>query len=69
MIVEIILSPIKDPKFNANIQTSEVWKNAFRPEEVTDEVRMKYSKWYKYHVKFDGLKPIQVTKFAELNSK
>jgi len=66
MIVETILSPIKDEKMNSHLNDSEIWKNAFHLEEVTEEIRKKYPKWYLYKVKFDGVVPIQMTKFQEL---
>jgi len=65
MTVEVVLSPIKDEKINSNINNSPIWKKAFKPEEVTEEVRHKHNKWFQYYVKFDGLIPIQVTKFKE----
>jgi hypothetical protein len=39
----------------------------YKPEEMTLEIRDSRPKWFEYHVKFDGLKPVQVTKFRTLN--
>ena len=64
--IEEVWSPIKDDKFKTNLENSEVWKNAYKPEEVTYDVRGKYPKWYAYFIKFNGLKPIQLTKFKQL---
>ena len=66
MTTEVVLSPVKDEKMNSNINDSPVWKKAYKPEEVTEEVRKKHSAWFEYQVKFDGLRPIQVTKFKEI---
>lgn len=66
MITEIVLSPIKDEKMNSDIKNSLIWKNAFKPEEINDEIRKKYNVWYEYTIRFDGLKPIQMTKFKEI---
>lgn len=66
MTVEVVLSPIKDDKMQSDIKGSEVWKNAFHPEEVTEEIRMKYNHWYEYTVRFEGLTAFQVTKFREI---
>jgi len=66
MITETIYSPIKDEKMNSHLNDSEVWKNAYHPEEVTKEVKKKYPQWYMYKVKFDGVKPIQMTKFQKI---
>jgi hypothetical protein len=66
MTEEIILSPIKDEKIASHLNDSEIWKKAYKPEEVTDEVRSKYPGWYEYHIRFEGLTPIQLTKFKEI---
>lgn len=67
MITEVVLSPVKDEKINSHINESPIWKNAFKPEEVTEEVRAKHNNvFYSYTIKFDGLRPIQCTKFKEL---
>ena len=65
MTFETVLSPIKDEKMNSHIKESEVWKNAFHPEEVTPEIFRKYPAWYEYTIKFSGLTPIQMTKMKE----
>ena len=66
MTTEVLLSPIKDDKMNSHIKESEVWKNAYFPDEVTQEIRGKYNSWYEYHVRFEGLTAIQMTKFREI---
>ena len=66
MITEVVLSPVLDDKMQSHITESEVWKNAYREDEVTEEIRNKYNRWYEYHVRFDGTKAIQVTKFREI---
>jgi hypothetical protein len=59
---EVVLSPVKDEKMNSHIDKSKIWENAYHPEEVTSEIRKKYPIWYRYSIKFDGTKPIQMTK-------
>lgn len=66
MTEEKVLSPIKDDKIQSHLNDSEIWKKAYKPEEVTDEVRAKYPGWYEYHIKFDGLKPVHMTRFREI---
>jgi hypothetical protein len=65
--IEVILSPIelrsKDPK---ELNSSLIWKNAWKQEEVTEEAKRQYKTWWKYSIKFDGLKPIQVTKMERV---
>ena len=60
MTTEIVLSTIeykgKDP-VNADF-----WKECHHEDEVTPEMRTNGKQWYKYHVKFDATKPIQITK-------
>ena len=59
---EIVLSPVKDDKIKSNLNGSPIWKKAYKPEEVTEEVRAKHSAWFEYTIKFEGTKPMQVTK-------
>jgi len=63
---EVVYSPVLDEKFNSHLDNSEVWKKAYHLEELTDEVRNKHAHWYKYSIKFEGLKPIQLTKFERV---
>jgi hypothetical protein len=51
---------------NSHITTSEVWKQAYKEEEINEKVIGLHSKWYKYNIKFDGLKPVQMTKMKEM---
>lgn len=60
----IVLSPVEDR--SKEIANSPIWKNAWHTEEVTEEIRRKFKKWFEYTVKFDGLKPVQVTKVREV---
>jgi len=64
MTVEVILSPIFDKQFNKNVKHSTVWKNCFRKDELK-EFKKKFNQIYSYTVKFDGLVPIQCTKFPK----
>ena len=65
MTNELVISPIKDEKINSHINTSEIWKKAYKVEEITKEVRGMHPHWYAYTVRFDGLKPIMMTKMRE----
>ena len=66
MTTEIVLSPVKDEKMNSDIMNSPVWKKAYKPEEVTEEVRTKHNAWYSYTVRFENTTPVHCTKFKEL---
>jgi hypothetical protein len=64
MTNETVLSTIeykgKDP-VNADF-----WKQAYHEDEVTPEMKINGKQWYKYHVKFEGLNPIQITKSEKI---
>jgi hypothetical protein len=66
MTTETVFSPVKDEKMNSHLNDSEVWKNAYHPDDMSDDIRKKYPQWYMYKIKFDGLKPIQMTKIEKL---
>ncbi len=66
MTFEIVISPIKDDKINSHINESEIWKKAYKPEELTDKIRSMHPAWYSYTIQFNGLRPIMMTKFKEL---
>lgn len=59
MTNEIVLSKV-DIKKN-DLENKEFWKNAFHEDEVSYEEKSS-GKWFKYEIRFDGLKPIQITK-------
>jgi len=56
----IVLSTIENT--GKDIVNAPFWKEAHRKEDVTDDMLTNGKTWYEYHVKFDGLKPIQLTK-------
>jgi len=67
MTNEVVLSPVKDTDMSKNLGTSPVWKSAYHKEEVTDEVRAKFPHWFEYQIKFEGLRPFQLTNFKVLS--
>lgn len=62
MTFETVISPVLDEKFNSHPGDSEIWKKAYKIEELTDKIRGMNPAWYQYTIQFDGLKPIQMTK-------
>jgi len=66
MTDEIVISPVKDEKFNSHPKDSEIWKKAYKREELDDRTRGMHPAWYEYTIRFDGLKPIQMTKMREI---
>jgi len=65
MIFETIISPIKDEKFNSHPKNSEIWKKAYKREEITDRIRSMHPAWYEYTIQFQDTIPIQCTKMKE----
>lgn len=63
MTTEIVYSAIKDDKINSHLNNSEIWKNAYHLDEITKEFKDSHPIYYRYTIKFDGLRPIQCTKF------
>jgi hypothetical protein len=66
MTFETVISPVKDEKINSHIRNSEIWKKAYKAEEITERVRGGNPNWYEYTIQFDGLKPIMMTKMREI---
>ena len=62
MKTEKVYSPTLDKDFQKNIRDSEVWKECYREEEIVDIDKVLYC----YYVKFDGLKPVQVTNITKV---
>lgn len=63
METEKVYSPVKDGKIKRNLNDSPIWKNCYKQDEVTSDVLKKHNNiFYIYSIKFDGLKPVQVTK-------
>jgi len=63
MIKEVVWTPIKDN--GKDIKTSPIWNECYRDDEMTAEINKLHREWYVYTVKFDGLKPTQITKFKK----
>lgn len=56
-----IYSPIDDPDIKRNLGTSSIWKEAYHKEDMPTDKAM-----ICYHIKFNGLTPIQVTKIEKI---
>jgi hypothetical protein len=65
---EIIYSPIEDLKnlqSKDGINSSPIWKKCYAEDEKALAMQNEQS-LYQYNIKFDGLKPVQVTNFKRL---
>lgn len=60
-----VYSPVEDKKIKSNLNDSPIWKKASTEEEYMENPRL-FSTWFKYVFKFEGLKPIQLTKVTKL---
>lgn len=69
LVDEKVYSPVNDIDIRKHLNESEIWKNAFKKEELTKEVLNKYPNMFEYSIKFDGLKPVQLTGVKQYNGK
>ncbi len=60
MTNETVLSTIEYTGKDA--QKADFWKDCYHEDEVTPEMRTTGKQWFRYQVKFDGTRPIQITK-------
>lgn len=56
-----VYSPVEDKQIRTNLNNSPIWKKAYHEDEL-ERAEKRYPHLFKYTFKFDGLKPIQVTK-------
>jgi len=56
-----VYSTIEDKNIKKNLNDSPVWKKAIHSDDLND-VEEKHNIIWEYDIKFDGLKPIMVTK-------
>ena len=61
-----VYSPVEDKKIKSDINNSPIWnKKAYTEEEFMENPK-RFPYWFKYSFKFDGLKPVQVTKVKKI---
>lgn len=61
MKLEKVFSPYEDKKISEHLSSSVIWEKAYKEDELTEEIKSKYQYMYMYAIKFDGVKPVQVT--------
>lgn len=61
---ETVYSKILDKNIKKDIANSPIWKDAHTKEELSDT-----DGFYKYSIRFNGRKPIQVLKIQKVNKK
>lgn len=60
-----VYSPVEDKKIKSDINGSPIWKEAIHEDDVREEMD-KGKILFEYVMKFDGLKPVQVTKVNKI---
>ena len=63
-----IYSPIEDTeirKSKENLQNSPMWKKAYSEEDLP-RIRTKYPAIYEYRIKFEGSKPVMISKVSKV---
>lgn len=64
MITEKVLSTILYEGKDA--ENAPFWKECFHEDELTSDMKLNGKQWFAYHVKFDGLKPVMITKIEKI---
>lgn len=59
-----VYSPLNDKNIKKNINNSPIWSKCYHEDEL-DNAKKKHKDLYCYQMKFDGLKPVQVTKISK----
>ena len=60
-----VYSPVNDENIQKDLNGSPIWKKAYHESEV-DVAQKNHTEVYEYSVKFDGLKPVQLTGVKKL---
>jgi len=60
-----VYSPVEDKDIRNNLNGSPIWKQAYHAEELA-EAQKKNATMFEYTIKFDGLKPVQITNVKKL---
>jgi hypothetical protein len=60
-----VYSPVEDKKIQNDLSNSPIWKISYHKDEV-DAAMKKHNQMFEYSIKFDGLKPVQVTNIRKV---
>jgi len=60
-----VYSPVYDENIQKNLDGSPIWKKAFHSDELVEATKDN-ANIFEYSIKFDGLKPVQVTDVKKL---
>jgi len=67
LIEEKVYSTVHDADIAKHLNESLIWGICFKQEDLTKEILDNNPGMYEYTIKFDGLKPAQVTKIRPCN--
>lgn len=65
MKIEKVYSQIENK--GKDVNTAPFWAKCYHEDEITSEMKESEKPWFCYHIKFDGLTPIQLTKTERVN--
>lgn len=60
-----VISPVQDNDLRTNLKNSPIWKEAYTETELAIASK-KHTELYEYSIKFEGLKPMQLTGVKKL---
>lgn len=60
-----VISPVNDKDIRQNLNGSPIWKQAYHETELK-LAEKNHTELYEYSIKFEGLKPIQVSDIKKL---
>ena len=63
----IVYSTVEDKGIKTNLQDSPMWKKSIHPDDLKDEQKPGVP-MYKYTIKFEGLKPVQVNSVKKISN-
>jgi hypothetical protein len=63
---EKVYSPVEDKNIRVNLNNSPIWTGLRYHSTELVEAKKKHSVLFEYSIKFDGLKPIQVTNIQKI---
>jgi len=61
-----VYSPVEDKAIRENLNGSPIWKKAYHKEDLP-RIQGAHANIFEYSIKFDGLKPVQVTNVKKLS--
>lgn len=66
MTTEKVYSPINDENISNDVFNSPIWKDCYTEDEFINTDITLREPWYVYTIKFEGTKPVQVTKIESV---